>query len=160
MHFTGKVVGDDPYPAIHGVRIVEHALHVQLHHVAGLRTGVDRNIQLLRNIGSIVGVIAVSMAEKDGLRGKSNQLLYADGRPAQVRRATRRQQLGAIDVSVEEHDAPPDGHREACIRYPREDDAVGPHLATNRINVFRAEEALARGNGILAHTLPRSRDNR
>src|SRR5262249_24454168 len=119
------------------------------------------NVQPLRYVGSIVGVIAMSMAEEDGLRSKINQLLYADGRSAQVRHASRRQQLGAVDGSVEEHHAPPAGHPEACMRHPREDDAVRPYFATNRINIFRAKVALARRNGLLlAYSLPRSCDDR
>ena len=33
-----------------------------------------------------------------------------------------------------------------CIRHPREDDAVGPHFAITRINIFRAEEPRASRN--------------
>jgi hypothetical protein len=64
----GIAVRDDLASAIGGIRVSGHALHIYLHHVASFGCGIDRNVKPFCEIGSVIGMITVSVAKENGFR--------------------------------------------------------------------------------------------
>src|SRR5262245_30065569 len=135
----GRARGRD-ITAVHGGRR-DHSAVVEVHRIllhghAGFLRRIDRNAERNSHEGRVVGVIEVSMPEKDGFRTKTNQIFHNQ------RRSTR-YSLRSMDIRIQQDHPSLERHGVGRIREPGEDDFVIPYASRVRIDILGAEEELA-----------------
>ena len=115
----------------------EDPLGVTLHGIAVLGGAEDPRPRLHRDVGGVVGVVTVAVADEDRLGVEVDQLLQGGGH---VARRVREPE----DVGVHEEHPSLGGHRVGLHAEPRDDDLVPVDPAVFLIDVLEAEEVGAR----------------
>ena len=118
-------------------RIGLHPREVELHHRAGFLRGVDMRAGLGGDVGCVVRVVAVAVADEDRFGLEVDHVLdHEVGAP--------RRDLEPRGEAVEQHDPSLDRGRVGRVGQPGEDHLVAHDPAAARVDVLDAEELLPR----------------
>jgi hypothetical protein len=119
--------------------VVEVVGRVDGHVVARFRGCEDRSPALLRDIGCIVGVVEVSVAEEEVFRIQINEILNHEWSAARLH-------LQASHIGVEQHDVAFHRRCERGVGQPGENHAIFAYGAASRIHVLNTEDLLPGGD--------------